>query len=127
MTSLADFKPAFMTLEIRGPIVVAHITRQNLSEEENIEELGQEFSMLVEHFSCRLLAVDMQAVSLITSAALGKLISLHRNLHRRDGRLVVCGVSGMVEDVLRTARLTDYFSMATTTDEAVALLENAAG
>lgn len=127
MTSLADFKPAFMTLEIRGPIVVAHITRQNLSEEENIEELGQEFSMLVEHFSCRLLAVDMQAVSLITSAALGKLISLHRNLHRREGRLVVCGVSGMVEDVLRTARLTDYFSMATTTDEAVALLENAAG
>lgn len=127
MTSLADFKPAFMTLEIRGPIVVAHITRQNLSEEENIEELGQEFSMLVEHFSCRLLAVDMQAVSLITSAALGKLISLHRNLHRREGRLVVCGVSGMVEDVLRTARLTDYFSMATTTDEAVALLENSAG
>lgn len=124
--SLGDFKSAFMTLEERGPVVVAHITRQNLSEEENIEELGQEFSTLVEHYGCRLLAVDMQAVNLITSAALGKLISLHRNLHRRDGRLVVCGVHGMVQDVLLTARLTDYFTMATSTDAAVKILDGAA-
>ena len=121
--SLGDFKSAFMTLEEQGPVVIAHITRPNLSEEENIEELGQEFSTLVEHYGCRLLAVDMQAVSLITSAALGKLISLHRNLHRRDGRLVVCGVHGMVQDVFLTARLTDYFTMATSTDAAVKILD----
>jgi anti-sigma B factor antagonist len=122
MTTLNEFKPAFMTLEERGPVVVARISRPNLSEEENIEELGQEFSRLVEHFGCRLLAVDLDLVRLVTSAALGKLISLHRNLHRREGRLVVCGVQGMVADVLQTARLTDYFTMATTADEAVALL-----
>ena len=49
----------------------------------------------------------------------GKLISLHRNLHRRDGRLVICGVHGMVEDVLQTARLTDYFTMAKTDASAI--------
>lgn len=124
--SLGDFKSAFMALEEQGPVVIVHITRQNLSEEENIEELGQEFSTLVEHYGCRLLAVDMQAVNLITSAALGKLISLHRNLHRRDGRLVVCGVHGMVQDVLLTARLTDYFTMAKSTDAAVKILDGAA-
>lgn len=126
MNSLNEFKPAFMTLEERGPVVVVHISRQNLSEEENIEELGQEFSTLVEHFGCRLLAVDLQFVNMVTSAALGKLISLHRNLHRRAGRLVVCGVRGMVEDVLMTARLTDYFTMAQNADDAVVLLSNAA-
>lgn len=125
MTSLSEFKPAFMTVEERGPIVVVHISRQNLSEEENIEELGQEFTRLVEHFGCRLLAVNLQLVNLVTSAALGKLISLHRNLHRRDGRLVICGVHGMVEDVLKTARLTDYFTMAKTVDDAVTHLNNA--
>jgi len=126
MNSLNEFKPAFMTLEERGPVIVAHISRPNLSEEENIEELGQELSTLVEHFGCRLLAVDLQFVNMVTSAALGKLISLHRNLHRREGRLVVCGVRGMVEDVLLTARLTDYFTMAGTADDAVALLNNTA-
>ena len=126
MTSLSEFKPAFMTLEERGSVVVAHISRANLSEEANIEELGQEFVTLVEHFGCRLLAVDLNFVSLVTSAALGKLISLHRNLHRRDGHLVVCGVQGMVQDVFQTARLTDYFTMATTSDDAIVLLNNAA-
>jgi anti-sigma B factor antagonist len=124
-SSLSEFKPAFMTLEERGPVVVVNISRANLSEEENIEELGQEFSVLVEHFGCRLLAVNLDAVTLVTSAALGKLISLHRNLHRRDGRLVLCAVRGMVQDVMLTARLTDYFTMAQTTDDAVALLSNA--
>lgn len=126
MTSLSGFTPAFMILEERGPVVVAHISRQNLSEEENIEELGQEFSMLVEHFGCRQLVVDMETVGLVTSAALGKLISLHRNLHRREGRLVICGVKGMVREVMLTARLTDYFKMAETSDDAVAMLNQTA-
>jgi anti-sigma B factor antagonist len=125
MTSLGEFKSAFMKLEERGPVVVARISRPNLSDEANIDELGHEFLTLVEHFGCRLLVVDLHAVGLVTSGALGKLISLHRNLHRRDGRLVVCGVHGMVEDVMLTAKLCDYFTIAKTADEAVALLNNA--
>jgi len=126
MTSLTEFNPAFMTLEERGSVVVAHISRPNLSEEENIDELGQELAILVDHFGCRRLVVDMQTVGLVTSAALGKLISLHRNLHRREGHLVICGVKGMVREVMVTARLTDYFKMAETSDDAVAMLNQTA-
>lgn len=126
MASLNEFNPAFMTVEERGSIVVAHISRANLSDEENIEELGQEFSMLVEHFGCRQLVVDMGIVGRVTSAALGKLISLHRNLHRRDGSLVICGVKGMVRDAMHSSRLSDYFKMAETSDDAVAMLHHAA-
>ena len=50
MTSLGEFRPAFMSLELRGPVVVAHISRQTLSEEENIDQMGQEFTMLIEQF-----------------------------------------------------------------------------
>jgi anti-sigma B factor antagonist len=126
MNSISEFKPAFMTLEEHGPVVVARISRPQLSEEDNIEELWQEFVMLVEHFGCRRLALDLNFVNHVTSAALGKLISLHRNLHRRDGRLVVCGVQNMVQDILLTARLTDYFTMATSVDDAVVLLTDVA-
>lgn len=126
MNSISEFKPAFMTLEERGRVVVARISRPQLSEEDNIEELWQEFLVLVEHFGCRRLALDLNFVNMVTSAALGKLISLHRNMHRRDGRLVVCGVQGMVQDVMLTARLTDYFTMATSVDDAVVLLTDVA-
>lgn len=122
MAELSDFKPAYFDVDERGAVVVAHITRPGLSEEENIEQLGQELTMLVDQFGCRKLAVNFEVVSLITSAALGKFISLHRNLHRREGRLVLCGVASMVKDVLDATRLSEYFSLTKTIDEAVALL-----
>lgn len=125
MNSLSDFKSAFMTIEERAPVVVAHLVKPHLTEEENIEQLGQDFTMLVEHYGCRKLVVDLGVVTVATSSALGKLISLHRNLHRRDGHLVVCGVKGMVLDVMLTAKLTDYFSVAESVDDAVARLNAA--
>lgn len=122
MASLSEFKPAYFTIDDRGAVVVAHIVRPGLSEEDNIEQLGQELSMLVDQFGCRQLTVNFEVVTLITSAALGKFIALHRNLHRRDGRLVLCGVTGMMHSVLDATKLNEYFTIASTIDEAVAML-----
>ena len=78
--------------------------------------------MIVDQFGCRLLVVNFEVVSLITSAALGKFIALHRNLHRREGRLALCGVTDMMADVLSATKLDEYFRLTTTVDEAVAML-----
>ena len=122
MAALSEFKPAYFTIDDRGSVVVVHIAKTGLSEEDNIEQLGQELSMLVDQYGCRRLAVNFEIVTLITSAALGKCIALHRNLHRREGRLVLCGVAGMVQDVLDATKLNEYFTVTATADEAVALL-----
>jgi anti-sigma B factor antagonist len=122
MAALSEFKPAYFTIDDRGAVVVANISKAGLSEEDNIEQFGQELTMLVEQFACRRLAVSFKIVTLITSAALGKCISLHRNLHRREGRLVLCDVAGMVQDVLNATKLNEYFTVADTVDEAVTLL-----
>lgn len=123
MASLNDFKPVYFSIEERGPVVVVHLSKPALSEEDNIEQLAQELSLLVEQYGCRRLVADFQIVTLITSAALGKFIALHRNLHRRDGRLAICSVTGMVRDVLEATKLHEYFKLTNTVDEAVALLE----
>ncbi len=110
--TISDFRSAFLTLEDRQPAVVATITRAQLSEEENIEVLGRELMDLVDQHGCRQIVVSLQHVTYITSAALGKLIALHRRLHRKDGRLIVCGAFASVKDVLQTSRLDDYFTVA---------------
>lgn len=127
MATLAEFRPSYFAIESRGDVVVAKITKISLSEEDNIEQLGQELAMLVDQFGCRLLVVNFEVVAMITSAALGKFIALHRNLHRREGRLVMCGVAGMVRDVLNATKLNEYFAVTTSADEAVALLSGGAG
>ena len=122
MAALSDFKPMYFTIAERDAVVVAQITRTGLSEEDNIEHLGQELAMLVEQFGCRLLVVDFQIVTLITSAALGKFIALHRNLHRREGRLALCGITEMMADVLSATKLDEYFRVAANVEEAIGLL-----
>ena len=122
MAALSEFNPVYFTIEERGAIVVVKIIRASLSEEDNIEHLGQELAMLVDQFGCRLLVANFELVTLITSAALGKFIALHRNLHRREGRLALCGVMNMMAEVLSATKLDEYFRVAVTVDDAIRLL-----
>lgn len=120
--AINEFRSTFMSLQERDPAVVLTITRPHLSEEENIDLLGKELNDLVDQHGCRQVIVSLQQVQYITSAALGKLIALHRRLHRKDGRLVVCGAFDSVKEVLHASKLDDYFTISETIDSAWALL-----
>jgi anti-sigma B factor antagonist len=119
--TLSQFKSAYLSIEENGPVVVARFLRPQLSEEENIEQMGQELVSLVEQYQCRLMVLSLELVDFITSAALGKIIMLHRRLHRKDGKLVVCAAHGTVAEVLESSRLNEYFVMAPDTKGALAL------
>lgn len=116
-----EFQPAYVTVEQHESAVVARFTKAQLSEEENIEQMAHELVTLIEHFQCQRLVLSMDLVDFITSAALGKLIMIHRKLHRKEGRLVVCDVKDSVAEVLKTSRLNEYFTIATDTQGALLL------
>lgn len=119
---LRDFKPALFTVEDRPPILIATVTRTSLSEEDNIEQFGFELNKTIESYDRKWLALDLGNVTLLTSSAMGKLIALHRHLHRSEGRLVLCRLSNNVDTVLKTAKLSDYFHIKTNVEDAVNLL-----
>lgn len=123
--SLQNFNPVYFTVEESLPVVIATVTRSSLCEEDNIEQFGAELNQIVDHFNCRWLAIDLQQVKLITSAAVGKLISLHRNMHRREGQLTLCGMSGVTHNVFQSARLIDYFHVTPSVEDAVDQLSRA--
>ena len=109
-------------MEDRSSIVIATVTQSSLCEEDNIDQFGVELNQMIEGSGSHWVVIDLQKVTLITSSAVGKLIGLHRNLHRRDGRLALCGVVGMIRNVFQTAKLIDYFHVTSTADDAVELL-----
>ena len=123
--SLQNFNPAYLTIEEKLPFVVATVTRPRLCEEDNIEHFGVELNQLLDHYSCRWLALDLQEVKMITSAAVGKLIALHRNLHRREGQLALCGVVGITHKVFQSANLLDYFHVTPSVADAIEQLSHA--
>lgn len=115
-------QPIYVKLQEHGDVLVVGFTMRMLNDEENIEQLGQELFALVEQSNWLKLVLDMTNVEYVTSSVLGKLITLHRKLHRNKGKLVLFGLSPGVDSILRTAKLLTYFSVAESCDAAIAQL-----
>jgi anti-sigma B factor antagonist len=122
MVELPDLDPIYITVRTEGDVKVVAFKLHRITEEDNIEQLGHELFSLVDQQGCRKLVVDLQDVEYITSSVIGKLISLHRKLHRAGGALVLCNLSAKLDEVLRTSRLIDYFQSAGSVEEALARL-----
>lgn len=123
MSSLNEFSPKYLRLQPAGDdAVVVSVTVELLTEDVNLEQFGHELFALVEQFGCRRLIVNLGEVRVVTSAGLGKMITLHRKMHRHQGSVVFCDVQPAVEDVLRTSRLITYLSVAANQEAALAAL-----
>lgn len=120
--SLAEFTPKYLRLQQKDDAVVVSISVDMLTEDVNLEQFGHELFALVEQFGCRRIVVDLHEVRLVTSAGLGKMITLHRKMHRHDGSVVFCRVQSAVEEVLRTSRLITYLQVAPDVESALAAL-----
>lgn len=113
---------SYITLEEHGDVLVVSFKTRVLNDEENIEQLGQELFSLVEQANWLKLVLDLTNVEYLTSSVLGKLITLHRKLHRCQGKMVLFGLSEGVDAILRTSKLLTYFAVAENRDAAIAQL-----
>lgn len=120
--ALPDHPTTYITLEEHGDTLLVGFKTRMLNDEENIEQLGQELFSLVEQYDWQKLALDMSKVEYLTSSVLGKLITLHRKLHRNSGRLVLFGLTDGVHTILNTSKLLSYFTVVDNQNEALALL-----
>ena len=117
--SVTAFHPAYLSLETRDDVIVAAFTVAHLDDDENIEQLGHEIFSLVDEVGCRKLVLDLSRVDRMASIVVGKTITLHRKLHRREGMLVLCGLSDTITRILATSGLLDYFNVADNVEAAV--------
>ncbi|MBI3864790.1 MAG: STAS domain-containing protein [Planctomycetia bacterium] len=123
MSSLSEFSPKYLRLQqADGETTVVCVAVELLTEDVNLEQFGHELFALVEQFGCRRMVVDLNEVRVVTSAGLGKMITLHRKMHRLNGSVVFCDVQPAVEDVLRTSRLITYLTVAPNREAALAAL-----
>ena len=107
-----DFHPTYITVKTDDDVSTVGFTITDLTDEENIELLGHELFTLVDQISCRKMILNMDKVRYMTSSVLGKLISLHRKLHRNEGRLIICNIGQALDQILSASRLNQYFRLA---------------
>jgi anti-sigma B factor antagonist len=115
--ALSDFSPQYLKIVTKGDVV--QVSFNDETDDDNIEQIGHELFSLVDQYRCRKIILDLTGLKMMTSSVMGKMITLHRKLHREDGKLVICNAGDYITEILKTSRLHDYFNVAS--DEAAAL------
>jgi len=104
--------------EVNDVTVVRFVDRKIL-DEANIQELGQELFRLVEEDQPEKLLLNFSNVEFLSSAALGKLITLDKKVKKNSGQLKFSNIRPEIFEVFKITKLNKLFDIKT--DEAAAL------
>jgi anti-anti-sigma factor len=103
-----------------GDVTVVHFRDQRIIEDLGIQEMGQELFHLVETEGRAKLVLNFSSVGFLSSAALGKLITLDKKVKSRGGVLKLCGIRPEIYEVFAITRLDRLFDIKTDESEALA-------
>jgi anti-sigma B factor antagonist len=104
--------------EVGGVTVIRFVDRKIL-DEANIQELGRELFALVEEDNRKSLLLNFSNVEFLSSAALGKLITLDKKVKAHGGKLRLCNIRPEIYEVFAITKLNKLFDIRE--DEAAGL------
>ncbi|MDG2390478.1 MAG: STAS domain-containing protein [Planctomycetaceae bacterium] len=119
---LSDFTSQYLVIHEKDEVARVQFKDDRLTDEANIEQIGRELFALTDQYHCQKVILDLTGLKMLTSSVLGKMITLHRKLHRGDGKLVLCNAGEYVTKILEASRLDDYFNLAKDQSAALKLL-----
>jgi anti-sigma B factor antagonist len=102
-----------------GDITVVRFRDRKILDEASIQELGQELFNLVEIEKRGKLLLNFSSVDFLSSAALGKLITLDKKVKAHSGKLKLSNIRPEIYEVFAITKLNKLFDIKD--DEAEAL------
>jgi anti-sigma B factor antagonist len=106
-----------------GEVTVVKFVDKKILEEASIQELGAELFGLVEQLNRRSILLDFADVEFLSSAALGKLITLDRKVKSAKGRLKMCNIRPEILEVFQVTKLNKVFDIRADEAEAIAAFQ----
>ena len=112
---------AYRRLEVNevGDVTVVRFRDHKIVEDINIQQLGQEMFQLVEVDNRDKLLLNFSSVDFLSSAALGKLITLDKKMKAHGGSLKLSNIRPEIYEVFAITKLNRLFDIRD--DEADAL------
>jgi anti-sigma B factor antagonist len=103
-----------------GDVSVVRFQDRKILDEASIQELGLELFALVEQENRKSILLNFTGVEFLSSAALGKLITLDRKVKSHKGRLKLCDIRPEILEVFQITKLNKVFDIRTDEAEGVA-------
>jgi anti-sigma B factor antagonist len=103
-----------------GDVSVVRFVDRKIVDEAQVQELAADLFHLVEHDNHRSLLLNFSGVEFVSSAALGKLITLDRKVKAAKGRLKMSDVRPEIMEVFEITKLNRVFDIRGGEAEALA-------
>jgi len=103
-----------------GEVTVVTFRDARILDEITIAEIGQELFSLVEDEQRQNLLLNLGRVEFLSSAALGKLITLRRKVNDANGYLKLCNIQPDTFEVFNVSKLNTFFKIFDTEASAIA-------
>jgi anti-sigma B factor antagonist len=105
-----------------GDVTVVSFLDQKLLDEQNIQSIGEQLFALVERDNRRKIVLDYSNVEYVSSGIDGKILTLHKLVHRHGGQLALCKMDSRIYEVYECRKLDKFFRICETLDEAIDIL-----
>jgi anti-sigma B factor antagonist len=110
---------ANLDVQKHDKITIVALRDRKILEEMAISQIGQRLGELAESESEPRLLIDFRHVEHLSSAALGMLITLNKQVLERGGRLVLANIHPQIYEVFKITRLNKLFNIQSTTEDAL--------
>jgi anti-anti-sigma factor len=94
-----------------GDVTIVHFLDRKILDEVNIQELGQELFSLVEKENRKKLVLNFSSVEFLSSAALGKLITLLKKCKTNSSTLKLSNIRPEIYEVFAITKLNKLFDI----------------
>lgn len=110
---------ANLSVRKQGNVSIVQFQDRKILEEITINQIGERLSELADSEPEPRLVLDFGAVEHLSSAALGMLITLNRQVVDRQGRLVLANIHPQIYEVFKITRLNKLFNIKDNLDDAL--------
>jgi anti-anti-sigma regulatory factor len=99
-TAQPYFEPA-----VEQGVLVLSVTRRQIEGEDIAAGMKDELESLVDQFQATRVVIDFSRCRYVSSIAFWPLLALRRRLADTQGRMMVCGLTGVVYEVFATTKM----------------------
>jgi len=100
-----------LEVEPIGDVTVVNFVDRKILDEQNIQVIGEQLFSLVDEQGLKKILLNFSNVEYLSSAALGKLITLNKKLQQAGGKLILCNIDAQIFEVFEITKLDRFFKI----------------
>ncbi len=108
-----------LTVSTDGDVTTVGFSDRKILDEVNIMQMGEQLNALVSGPEEPKILLDFSGVAHMSSSALGVLITLHKRVREKSGKLRLCNIDPGIHEVFVITRLNEIFQICDSREEAM--------